>query len=288
MSKHPTLDISLNNYSVPHIAAKPRFRKGGYNSTNRFLSKTIVSASAAEEPDPPAFTNTASVLFDGVDERMLVADSSSLEIMGTETCGWSMWINMITGTSGEFFANKTFSTSILSFRGEISTGGRQIRWFIGSTSNFRRSTAGIIPTGSWFHLFVNYDGTQVSSGNRISFFFNGVMDSGTTGGGTVPTTITATTLSNSTYGGITNDGNSLNCYMDEISIWSISSSAAQILSLYNNGVPTNLSGSTGLLHWWRMGDSASFPNIPNEVTGRPTGTLINMESGDITSSVPGA
>src|SRR3990167_6420945 len=209
MSKYPPLDISLNNYSVP--SNSPRFRKSNYNSSSRFLTKTITATSAAAEPEPDPFTNTASVLFDGIDERMLIANSSTLFVDGETAAGWSFWINPpVSGTSGEFFLNKTFSAAIVTFRGEIQASGTHIRWFMGSTSNFRKLSRPL-PTGSWTHIFI----------------------------------------------------------------------------IYNGGVPTNLSGSTGLIHWWRMGDGANFPVIPNEMGG-PSGTLVNMESSDITSSVPGA
>src|SRR3990167_507506 len=285
MSKYPPLDISLNNYSVP--SNSPRFRKSNYNSSSRFLTKTITATSAAAEPEPDPFTNTASVLFDGIDERMLIANSSTLFVDGETAAGWSFWINPpVSGTSGEFFLNKTFSAAIVTFRGEIQASGTHIRWFMGSTSNFRKLSRPL-PTGSWTHIFINYDGTQASANNRVRMWMNGELDITGTNGGTMPAAMVATTGTNTTFGGISSDANSYNCYLDEFSIWNISSSQAQIDAIYNGGVPTNLSGSTGLIHWWRMGDGANFPVIPNEMGG-PSGTLVNMESSDITSSVPGA
>ena len=52
------------------------------------------------------------------------------------------------------------------------------------------------------------------------------------------------------------------------------------------GEPTDLSGASGLIGWWRMGDTAIFPTIPDASTNSNNGTMTNMSSGDITTDTP--
>ena len=53
--------------------------------------------------------------------------------------------------------------------------------------------------------------------------------------------------------------------IDEVSVFSAELSASDISSIYNGGVPTDLSGESNLVGWWRMGDGANYPVIKNQV-----------------------
>ena len=74
--------------------------------------------------------------------------------------------------------------------------------------------------------------------------------------------------------------------LDEISYWSKALSAEEIVSIYNGGKPNNLEGLSGLVGWWRDGDSATYPTIPDDSTNSNTGTMTNMVAGDINPDVP--
>ena len=41
--------------------------------------------------------------------------------------------------------------------------------------------------------------------------------------------------------------------LDEISIFSAELTSGQVSTYYNSGVPTDLTGQSNLIHWWRMG-----------------------------------
>ena len=66
--------------------------------------------------------------------------------------------------------------------------------------------------------------------------------------------------------------------------WSIS--AEEIVSIYNDGKPNNLEGLSGLIGWWRDGDGATYPTIPDDSTNSNNGTMTNMVEGDIDPDVP--
>ena len=79
--------------------------------------------------------------------------------------------------------------------------------------------------------------------------------------------------------------------LDEISIWDVALTEAQLLGLYNSGAPTDLSKEafeSNLTTWWRMGDpsgQASYPTIADS-KGSLDLTMTNMVAANITTNVP--
>ena len=69
------------------------------------------------------------------------------------------------------------------------------------------------------------------------------------------------------------------------------SSAANLLSLYNSGEPTDLKEETfaaNLINWWRMGDPSgpgSYPTIA-DAQGSLNLAMTNMTSANINTNVP--
>ena len=46
------------------------------------------------------------------------------------------------------------------------------------------------------------------------------------------------------------------------------------------------SSSGDLIGWWRMGDSATYPTIPDDSTNSNNGTMTNMSADDIVQDIP--
>jgi hypothetical protein len=66
-------------------------------------------------------------------------------------------------------------------------------------------------------------------------------------------------------------------------------SGAEASAIYNSGVPTDLSGESDLIGYWRNGDpngTAAFPTITDDSSNSYNGTMTNMASGDIVTVVP--
>jgi hypothetical protein len=68
--------------------------------------------------------------------------------------------------------------------------------------------------------------------------------------------------------------------IDDISLWSTQLSSTQASSLYNSGSGTDLTGSSDLVGWWKMGEGSTAlpPNgtatITASITATATGTLV--------------
>ena len=84
----------------------------------------------------------------------------------------------------------------------------------------------------------------------------------------------------STSGGVYSNG-----AIDEVAIFSTELSASDVTSIYNSGVPNDLS-SLSPISWWRMGDGDTFPTLTDNGSGGNNGTMTNMTSGNIITDVP--
>jgi hypothetical protein len=135
-----------------------------------------------------------------------------------------------------------------------------------------------------------FDGTGANSADRLKLYFNGSNITGGTYSGTVPTAVGTFTSSMTSNLGRTPTAAYFNGKMDECSIFNYALSEAQVLEIYNNGKPGNLSNYSGTapISWWRLGENAYFDNnaitVPNSISGAPNGvgpgTVVNMLSAD--------
>jgi len=108
--------------------------------------------------------------------------------------------------------------------------------------------------GSWIHTVYTYDGGTSNGGIKI--YLNGVQvddanyDSGTFN--TMQNTATALRIGSQENGPTDSDGKISNA-----AIFNSELSAANILTIYNNGRPADLT-SLSPISWWRMGEDASW------------------------------
>jgi hypothetical protein len=175
-------------------------------------------------------------------------------------------------------------------------GSDTLRFQYGSQNNYLRweAASNALPAGTWKHAMVCYDGGTTGSSigsindyySRFTVFIDGVD------------VTSAGTWSHSNYGwsgGIDADnlrvgrysaGNYMRgCLVDELAIWG-SDQSANIASIYNSGVPHDLSAlGTAPDHWWRMGDGDTYPNIQDNI-GTATFVMYNMTAADIVNDVP--
>ena len=140
-----------------------------------------------------------------------------------------------------------------------------------------------IPNETWTHYVVTYDGSQSVSGMKL--YKNGSAESVTTS-----TSGTVTRFANQALpfnlGTRDDDPNiAYSGIMDEVSAYNVELSASAVSTIYNSGVPNDLTGTSGLVSWWRMGDADTFPTITDN-QGSNNGTMTNMTSGNFISNVP--
>ncbi|MEM8895138.1 MAG: LamG domain-containing protein [Bacteroidota bacterium] len=130
-----------------------------------------------------------------------------------------------------------------------------------------------IVTDEWYHLAYVYDGTQPIPQNRIRLFINGLEESLTFNPQEVPaiTEASSAPLRIGTY--FNNGFHSAGTY-DELRIWSIPRTQAEIQSAMN----TTLSGNeSGLEAYYKFDEMGSTTTLPDLTSNGYNGTLVGLQ-----------
>lgn len=241
-------------------------------------------------------SNCKSLLFDGVNEDLLVTPSSNFDFEWTDSWSIDAWISpqstiVIKGgiskwdgsiPRGWFFTVLGFNPSS-PFSGSLRFQLRQgPSGYLDSYSN-----TGVI-FDQWNHVAVTYDGSGTNAG--VTFYINGVATSKpnpTSSLGAGP--ITSGTIINSepvTINSIPDLGAYAVDYLQAIRVWDVVLTPSEINQLTDNiSVPQG----TNLILDLDIGRSTfngSEWEVPDQ-TGRNTVISRNMESDDLTSNCPG-
>ena len=229
------------------------------------------------ESGTPAFANTKSLSFDGVDDYVI----SSLD--GTSTGGvlpaTDSDINL--SISLWFKKNDTGQKGIFQWANKLTDGTPFI--LIQSLSNAYRilldgvyQSISFISVGDWINFIV----TRNSLTNIWTGYHNGLVVFTYDDGGTA--------LSNRSSAQDIYLGNGFGGYfngsIDEVAIWD-TDETANIATIYNGGTPTTISGA--IAHW-KLGEEATFLTnwtVPDEV-GSNNATSVNMTIEDRIGEAP--
>jgi len=65
--------------------------------------------------------------------------------------------------------------------------------------------------------------------------------------------------------------------IDEVSVFTSELSQSNITSIYNSGVPNDIS-SLSPLSWWRCGDGDTAPTLTDNGSGGNNGTMTNFST----------
>ena len=285
------LDRKSGTYNTVQIQS---IKYDGYNDNsygNGVYRKALdfdirVIRSTSEE-----WANTYSIDFDGVDDYLTMGDASALSFgNGTtdDACSFSFWIIVPTDDAYEDSGIICKNDSSSNRQYEIlfdSSSKLRIRFWDG-TAYIQSKLSSALTGVTWHHIACTYDGGASSPLQQgLNIYVDGVLVTQTRGYlGTYVASDSSTAqvtlgvrVSNSQYF----EGN-----IDEVSIFERELSSTEVSAIYNSGTPTDLSGEGAMVGWWRMGDGATYPIIPDQ-SGNPNNALmINMSSSDIETEVP--
>jgi len=189
----------------------------------------------------PAFSNTYSMAFDGVDDYIELG--SGVSFVGEFTL--SIWIKP-----------NGFSTSQV-IVGNGSSSWNWVRLNSVSSITFRIANTSLnfadvgnnLVDGVWQHLLFYRD-----SSNNVGIFRNGSAFSTTQSNSNTLELITFAKRGSFEYTGS----------LDEIAFWD-SNQSSNVSSIYNGGEPADLS-SLSPVNWYRMGENATFDSSTNQFT----------------------
>ena len=224
-----------------------------------------------------------SMAFDGVNDYVFVGNDSSLQPTAAITL--SAWVNQKTAQWADRGIINSLKYSYGSANGytldaSVRPDGNlyfnfQIETSAGIQQVKSLAYAGSYNLNEWYHYMATFDG------NTLTLYVNGVAV-GTT-------SYTGTILYDATFYGVNINGKPyrlMHADVDEVSIFS---SAKAIGDLWDgSGKPTDLTGESGLVSWWRMGEEATFSTnwtIPDQI-GSNDGTSANMTIEDRTGDAP--
>ena len=244
------------------------------------------------------FENLYSLYFDGVDDYVTCGDANVFTPNNSgANRGFSLsfWIKL-PDASTQRVLSKTdlFYSGANHYEYEVTTDfADRIKLVLYSADNnsnkitFRLNTA--LSDDTWYHIAFAWDLGATNA--DILGYIDGVVHSvaaanatWTLAGSWVSVSNTENVLefakSASTYGELN---------LDEVALFDNQLSAAEVSAIYNGGTPTDLSGESYLLGYWRNGDTAGtsvYPTIEDYSSNSNDGTMTNMDSGDIVTDVP--
>ena len=215
----------------------------------------------------PSFENTLSLLFDGVDSYARSSGYVSTTVL-SGAMSFSCWIKpaVLSGAGSGGWGTAVYvgaASSYYTGRVWLSLEDALIRGrCVGPTVNYLEHT--IAAADVWYHYVVTDSRTTASNGD-CKLYIDGVK---------VDEELNQTALSTPDSpwfvqtGRLGDSADYWQGNVDEVSIWSVELSQSQIDDMYDSG-PTDLTGSAGLEHWYRMGDAISGPPSPTN-TGAQT------------------
>lgn len=242
---------------------------GGY--TNRSINM-VEANRTTDVPTASSFTNTKSILLDGVDdyvETNFNADNFSL----LSVSGW------IKATNPQLDYNVIISNHYrndtapyFQFVCRIDNNGK-LQYRIGNSSSsiFNVISTTTIRDNSWHHFVGTYNGST------LKIYIDGVLENTASANGNLYTTGNKTSIGgviDVTSGSEIINNNFLG-NIDELSIYNVALTQSDVTTIWNNGVPSDISSINGLTNWWRCGDGDTAPTLTDNI-GSNNGTMQNF------------
>jgi len=210
-----------------------------------------------------------SLEFDGVDDYVDI--SNVFELGVTSISFWMKSTDISAGgiTTGLCNLSFLYTTPLLRL------ASQNYRYFADQVAKF---------DGNWHHWFVLIAGSGTLDIANARMFVDGVeLVAGTTIHYGAPSAWTASQIGTGMWGGKA-------ALIDEFAIWQ-SDQTANVSTIWNNGVPNDLT-SLSPLGWWRMGEDATWDSgasewtIPDASTNSNDGTSSGMDEVDLEFNSP--
>jgi len=226
-------------------------------------------------PRPESIFNRFSFEFDGTDEFVTMGNTINMAQDGSDAFSFSFWMKRTNGSGIQTFLGKN-QTSGKGIR--LYSNGNIIYMLIGTYSSaciFNQFNFTTLNNGSWHHIVWTYDGSSTQAGMKL--YINDSLK--TLGSGITNTPIN---LQNTTMdfmigasGTLSSYNYEYNGYMDEVSYFDSVLSASDVNSIYNGGVPNDLT-SLSPISWWRCGEGDTSPTLTDNGSGGNDGTMTNF------------
>lgn len=247
----------------------------------------MVEANRTTDVPPNPFRNLQSIALDGIDDYVDCGDADNLSFGDSVTdspFSFSMWVKVDTLVSGHGLIEKQDSSNNREYIIYIASDGAIYNNIysngVALNRRGRKTNTGLISIDTWYHIVWTYNGNSDYSGIKI--YLNGVrVDNANFG----KNTYVAMKNTNNPF----KIGEYITGNMDEVSVFNSELSQSDITTIYNSGVPNDLS-SLNPLSWWRMGDEANFTGgvwtLTDQGSGGNDGTSNAMDENNRVLDTP--
>ena len=241
---------------------------------------------------PPSFEDIYSYKFDGVDDFIDCGLNANLSFGNTSSdfpFTFSMWVKVDDLSTGHTLVE----------RGDYSTtNNREQIFYIGSDGAIynliysngqslnrrgRKTSTGIISPNTWHHIAWTYDGQGgTNASNGIKIYLDGTR---VDNANNQKNSYVAMKNTNTSF----KIGEFINGNMDEVAVFNSELSQSDVTSIFNNGIPNDIS-SLSPLSFWRMGESANWDGsnwtLTDQGSGGNNATSQNMIEASRVTDVP--
>ena len=231
-----------------------------------------------------AFSSTKSLNFDGVDDYVETPAVFSL-LDGLSNFAFSFWFKVTSSFSYKqiFWIDGSSGTNNYA-QTQLILRPNYLLWQFNNNSYYVYSNTGNpLSAGTWYHVLCTRDNSRAFY-DKARIYINGADESQYDSSGNVGALETSTSglkIADGDYR-LPFPGN-----VDEFAVYN-QDMAAYVSELYNGGTPdnlNNLSSAPAPNAWYRMGDDASYPTIPDKI-GSLDLTMTNMTAEDIVTDIP--
>jgi hypothetical protein len=270
-------------------------QKVGTETTVRFASKDYTKRwdmrSTYFVPPAPDFSNGISTFFDGVNDNVEIASNpAELSFERTSPRSMSCWVKFAAlGAASRTIASRHSGTRGWRFYHEGTTQRVRLHLQSAGANQIIVELNAALLINTWYHLAWTYDGSSLAAG--VVLYVNGVAAASTV----LNDNLTATMVASATHrpkfgcsGNVGAETNFLSGSIDEMAVYLVSLTGAQVSDIYGAGSPPDLAGLgsyASIFCWFRMGDGDTFPTVLCVPTGT-IGTMLNMTVASFTTDVP--
>lgn len=239
--------------------------------------------------------------FDGANDKINLGDSDTFSFGNGSTdtaLSFSIWINLTTLSAPNCVINKQTSSSNGEYKIYILTSGKiyiELANNGGEANGARGIQSGTnLSIDQWYHLTFTYDGRGGSTAyDGMNLYINGSLDS-STDWSYLSYTAMNNTNADLILGDLITGGSNpydFNGSMSNYSIWNSELTQDQILTIYNGGVPNNIS-SLSPTGWWSLAGDSYYDGTdficPDLSSNSNNGTSSGMGGTELVGNGPGS
>lgn len=230
------------------------YGSGGNDGTSVGMTSTNLVASDLQQTSG---YSPYALDFDGINDYLDFNNASGNIMSNKNAISISGWFKLDSNTIGAVFSNWYGGTSVQYLLRYNTSTGLGIQWYIYSNSNTTRLDTNYFPSiGHWVHVVGVKD--PITNGGQSRVYINSVEY-------TLDSTNLSVAIANNSrsdqIGVFNNSANPMNGCISNVAYWTDTAlTQAQVIEIYNQGVPSNLNTFSGTSpnHWLQIGSNSSY------------------------------